>query len=133
AGGRSGAGESVMERLWPAERQAEPPADAANALQSLVSRLRGTLRQAGLGDGLIESTQAGYRLAVPADAVDAAVFEARARAGSRALAAGDAATATRLLREALAIWRGPALAHVAAEGLAAAPPAPPAEPPARAP
>src|SRR5215470_6102399 len=119
--GRSVPAYSLIERLWPPERQAEHPADAANALQSLVSRLRGTLRQAGLGDGLIESTQAGYRLAVPPDAVDAAAFEARARAGSRALAAGDAATAARLLREALAIWRGPALADVAAEDFAAAP------------
>ena len=107
--GRSVPAYSLIDRLWPPVRQTEHPADAANALQSLVSRLRGTLRQAGLGDGL-ESTQAGYRLAVPPDAVDAAAFEARARAGSRALAAGDAATAARLLREALAIWRGPALA-----------------------
>ena len=79
--GRSVPAYSLIERLWPPERDTERPADTANALQSLVSRLRGTLRQAGLGDGLIESTQAGYRLALPPDAVDAAAFEARARAG----------------------------------------------------
>ena len=109
--------QALIERLWPDER----PADAANALQSLVSRLRATLRQAGLGDGVIESSPAGYRLAVSPDAVDAMAFAAAVRAGSRALAAGDARGAARLLREALATWRGPALADVADEDFAAAP------------
>jgi DNA-binding SARP family transcriptional activator len=48
---------SLIARLWGDER----PADAANALQSLVSRLRGALRQAGLGDGVIASSPAGHR------------------------------------------------------------------------
>jgi predicted ATPase/DNA-binding SARP family transcriptional activator len=108
---------SLIGRLWPDER----PADAANALQSLVSRLRATLRQAGLGEDLIESSPAGYRLAAPPEAVDAMTFEARARAGGRALADGDPRTAAHLLREALSAWRGPALADVADEEFAAAP------------
>ena len=44
--GRVVSARSLIERLWPDER----PADAANALQSLVSRLRVALRQAGLPD-----------------------------------------------------------------------------------
>src|SRR5271165_4217388 len=44
-----------------------------------------------------------------------------ARAGGRALRAGDAPGAVPLLREALAAWRGPALADVAGEEFAAAP------------
>jgi DNA-binding SARP family transcriptional activator len=71
---------SLIARLWPDDR----PADAANALQSLVSRLRVTLRQAGIADGVLESSPAGYRLAVPPDAVDAIAFECRARAGAQA-------------------------------------------------
>uniref|UniRef100_UPI002616AF84 AfsR/SARP family transcriptional regulator n=1 Tax=Trebonia sp. TaxID=2767075 RepID=UPI002616AF84 len=58
----------LIERLWPGDRDGRP-ADAANALQSLVSRLRALLRRAGIGSGLVESSQAGYRLAVPAEAV----------------------------------------------------------------
>jgi predicted ATPase/DNA-binding SARP family transcriptional activator len=108
---------SLIGRLWPDER----PADAPNALQSLVSRLRATLRQASLGEDLIESSPAGYRLAVPPEAVDAMTFEAGARAGGRALADGDPRTAAHLLREALSAWRGPALADVANEEFAAAP------------
>jgi predicted ATPase/DNA-binding SARP family transcriptional activator len=115
--GRAVPANFLIGRLWPDER----PGDAANALQSLVSRLRATLRQAGLGEDLIESSLAGYRLAVPPEAVDAMTFEARARSGRRALAGGDPRTAARLLREALAAWRGPALADVAHEEFAAAP------------
>jgi predicted ATPase/DNA-binding SARP family transcriptional activator len=107
----------LIERLWGDDR----PADAANALQSLVSRLRGALRQGGLDAGLIESSPAGYRLAVARTDVDAVAFEARARFGSQALASGDTAEAARVLREALATWRGPALADVAGEDFAAAP------------
>ena len=115
--GRVVSARSLIERLWPQER----PTDAANALQSLVSRLRVALRRAGLPDGVLESTAVGYRLAASPAAVDALAFESQARAGGQALAGGDPATAARLLREALARWRGPALADVAGQEFAAAP------------
>ena len=115
--GRVVSARSLIERLWPQER----PTDAANALQSLVSRLRVALRRAGLPDGVLESTAVGYRLAASPAAVDALAFESQARAGAQALAGGDPATAARLLREALARWRGPALADVAGQEFAAAP------------
>ena len=108
---------ALIDRLWPAER----PGDAANALQSLVSRLRVALRQAGVPDGVVESSPAGYRLAVPPEAVDAAAFESQARAGSQALARGDARGAASLLRAALGQWRGSALTDVAGEAFAFAP------------
>ena len=119
AAGRPVPAHALIERLWP--EPDDRPVDAVNALQSLVSRLRAALRQAGVAESVLESSPAGYRLAVRPEAVDAAVFEAAARAGGRALAAGDAATAARLLREALGTWRGPALADVAGEEFAAAP------------
>ncbi|MFC5748005.1 BTAD domain-containing putative transcriptional regulator [Actinomadura rugatobispora] len=84
----------------------EPPAGAANALQSQVSRLR-----RGLGDAdLVEGHPAGYRLAVRREDVDVHRFE-RLVAEAR----GDAA----VLREALGLWRGPALAGLAAPFAAA--------------
>ncbi|MET8799860.1 BTAD domain-containing putative transcriptional regulator [Nocardia sp. NPDC004568] len=75
----------------------QPPADAANALQALVSRLRRLLP-----DGSLEGQAGGYRLTVRPGAVDAVRFEqlleeARGR---------DDAQRTRLLREALGLWRG---------------------------
>ena len=108
---------ALIERLWQDER----PADAANALQSLVSRLRQALRQAGMPEGVVESSPVGYRLAIPAEAVDAIAFEEQARAGSQALARGDAAAAASLLRTALNRWRGSALTDVAGEEFAFAP------------
>ncbi|GLY84182.1 ATP-binding protein [Actinoallomurus iriomotensis] len=91
----------------------EPPAGAANALQSQVSRLRRGLAAAGLAAGVVEFHAAGYRLAVEPDDVDVHRFERLAGEGRSALAAGDAARAVGLLREALELWRGPALADVA--------------------
>ena len=108
---------ALIGRLWPRER----PTDAANALQSLVSRLRTALRQAGVPEGVVESTPVGYRLAVPPEAVDAIAFESQARAGSQALAKGDAREAAGLLRAALSRWRGSALTDVAEEEFAFAP------------
>src|SRR5690349_5129632 len=108
---------SLIERLW----EDEPPANSGNALQSLVSRLRTALRQAAPGDQVIESHPAGYRLALAPDRIDAVAFEAQARDGGEALAAGDPATARRILREALGAWRGPALADVSAAPFASGP------------
>ncbi|MFF2570365.1 BTAD domain-containing putative transcriptional regulator [Streptomyces sp. NPDC058084] len=87
----------------------EPPAGAANALQSQVSRLRRVLP-----DGVaVEHSPAGYRLTgAGPDDVDALRFERLVREGARAGAAGDPVRAEGSLREALALWRGPALADV---------------------
>jgi DNA-binding SARP family transcriptional activator len=97
---------ALIDRLW-GDDPDRRPADAANALQSLVSRLRAALRDAGLDPGIVESSPVGYRLAIASQQVDATAFEQQARAGAQALAAGDAARAARILRAALALWRGP--------------------------
>jgi predicted ATPase/DNA-binding SARP family transcriptional activator len=95
-------------QIWPEE----PPANPGNALQTLVSRLRGELRRASL-DQLIESHPAGYRLAVRPDAVDVLDFQVLATRGRHALAEGDAREAATVLRSALATWRGQPLADAA--------------------
>jgi predicted ATPase/DNA-binding SARP family transcriptional activator len=95
-------------RLVDAVWEEDPPADQTHALQSLVSRLRGSLGQRDL----VASVPGGYRLAVDPQAVDAHHFEALAAAGRATLAGGDPEGAARTLREALALWRGPALADV---------------------
>jgi predicted ATPase/DNA-binding SARP family transcriptional activator len=82
-----------------------PSGDAANALQSQVSRLR-----RGLGEHApVELHPAGYRLAVDPGDVDAHRFQRLADEGRHALSAGDPTRARVLLREALGLWRGPAL------------------------
>ncbi len=91
--------------LWEADEQ---PADIANAIQSLVSRLRRTLPE----PALLESSPAGYRLRVAADDVDALRFAALARRAVEQDQGGDAATARAARREAAALWRGAALADL---------------------
>jgi predicted ATPase/DNA-binding SARP family transcriptional activator len=104
--------ESLADGLWPEDG----PTDPANALQSLVSRLRRALP----GEPAVRSVPGGYRLDVPPDAVDALRFERLAREGRQALKRGEAETAARLLREALGLWRGEVLAGAAQVPFAAA-------------
>jgi predicted ATPase len=100
--GRPVAAAALMGAVW-GERL---PVDGANALQTLVSRLRRALGDAAL----IGQSPAGYRLDVEPDDVDACRFERGADDGARALRAGDAQRALELLRPALVLWRGAALA-----------------------
>ncbi len=96
-----------------------PPHDAKHALQSQISRLRRALRAAGAQECL-ESSAAGYRLAIdPAD-VDAHRFVRLTEGARDASADRDPATAAALLDEAERMWRGAALADVADAPFAAA-------------
>jgi DNA-binding SARP family transcriptional activator/WD40 repeat protein len=84
-----------------------PPATARKTLQAYLTRLR-----ALLPPGAIESTPAGYRLVTGPDELDALRFEHLVARGHTALEA-DPITAARVLREALALWRGPAFGDLA--------------------
>ncbi|MEU5846215.1 BTAD domain-containing putative transcriptional regulator [Saccharopolyspora shandongensis] len=95
---------SLVDDLW----DGDPPAEAVNALHALVYRLRKALGDAGA----LESTGTGYRLAVPAENVDAHRFEELAARGRRELAAGAPGDAATSLGAALALCRGAALADV---------------------
>ena len=97
---------TLVDWIW-GER---PPSDAANALQRLVSRLR-----KALPEGLVEGQTDGYRLRVEPDAVDAVRFE---RLVGQARNDEDPRR-VRLLREALALWRGAAMQDVGLQDSAA--------------
>ncbi|MFD0854628.1 BTAD domain-containing putative transcriptional regulator, partial [Actinomadura adrarensis] len=87
---------SLIDWIW----GVQPPADASNALQRLVSRLRKVLP-----DGAVEGHPSGYRLVVEPDAVDAVRFERLV-----GQAGGDEGPGrVQLLREALELWRGGAM------------------------
>jgi predicted ATPase/DNA-binding SARP family transcriptional activator len=87
AGGQPVSTAALAEAVW----DYGPPADVANALQTLVSRARRALA----GAAAVEQSAAGYRLVISPDDVDALRFE-------RLVAEGAVAPA-------LALWRGPAL------------------------
>ncbi|MFE4611414.1 BTAD domain-containing putative transcriptional regulator [Streptomyces niveus] len=99
--GRPVSAHALVDGLW----GEEPPAEAANAVQALVSRLRKALRSAD-GGGLIDSVAGGYRLSVRADDVDAYRFEVLAARGRRDLAAGRLEEAATVLGTALGLWPG---------------------------
>jgi predicted ATPase/DNA-binding SARP family transcriptional activator len=92
---------SLVDWIW----GEHPPADATNALQRLVSRLR-----KALPDGVVEGQTDGYRLRVEPDAVDAVRFERLVIAGRARTE--DGSRRVRLLREALELWRGAAMQDV---------------------
>ncbi len=101
----------TTERLIEHLSGGEPSQSAANAVHVAVSRLRRVLR---CGDEeLLVTRPGGYVLSVGPDQLDAARFERLAEQGREAVAAGDPAAAAVRLREALALWRGPALADLA--------------------
>ncbi|MEJ8652478.1 BTAD domain-containing putative transcriptional regulator [Streptomyces sp. MS1.AVA.3] len=95
---------SLVDWIWGEQL----PADATNALQRLVSRLR-----KALPDGVVESRTDGYRLTVEPDAVDAVRFERLVIAGQACTE--DASRRVRLLREALDLWRGAAMQDIGLE------------------
>ena len=99
------------------------PARAVKRLQVAITRLRKALNADGAGAGAapaLRTATGGYRIAVAPGALDADVLQAHVRDGREALAAGEFARASGILREALALWRGPALADVAYEPFAQA-------------
>jgi DNA-binding SARP family transcriptional activator len=104
------------ERLALALWGQDAPDGATKTVQVHVSRLR-----RALGDtGLIATMPAGYCLRVCRDELDAARFERLVEDGRTALASGQPENAAALLREALLLWRGPALADLAGEPFAQA-------------
>jgi DNA-binding SARP family transcriptional activator len=104
--------ERIIDALW----GATPPPSAVKALHNAVSQVRRSL--ASDGDGPLRTERAGYVLLVAPGELDADRFEGLVDTARRSLAAGDAAPAAQQLREALALWRGPALADLAYEAFA---------------
>ena len=90
----------LIDELW----GEEPPGSAVTTVQVYVSRLRKLLP-----DGSLATRGSGYTLELEPDDLDLSRFE-RLTAEART---ADAERASRLLREALELWRGPALAEFA--------------------
>ena len=104
--------ERLIEELW----GEAPPPTAAKALNVHVSKLRKAL--ACNGHDVIATRPPGYALEVEPAQLDAARFERMLAAARAHVESGDAESAARLLRDALALWRGPALDGVEVESAA---------------
>jgi DNA-binding SARP family transcriptional activator/ABC-type branched-subunit amino acid transport system substrate-binding protein len=109
--------DALIDDLW----GESPPATAAKTLQAYVSRLRKAL--AGADDearteGRLETHAHGYVLRIAPDALDADAFQGLLEEGRQANARDEPKLAADRLRDALALWRGPALADLAYESFA---------------
>jgi DNA-binding SARP family transcriptional activator len=104
------------ERLALALWGQDAPSGVTKTVRVHVSRLR-----KALGDRVvIATTPAGYCLQMQPDELDATRFEQLVEDGARALDSGRSEHAAAVLREALSLWRGPALADLAFEPFASA-------------
>jgi DNA-binding SARP family transcriptional activator len=99
--------DGILDALW----AGEPPGSGATAVQVLVSRLRASL---GTGGAQLLTRAPGYVLRVEDGQLDLQRFERLVTAAEGEEPGG----AARALREALALWRGPALADLAYETFA---------------
>jgi DNA-binding SARP family transcriptional activator len=96
----------IVDELW----GDTPPASAVNLVQGAVSALRKVV-----GKDSITTRGSGYALRVLPDTLDLQRFERRAEEGSLALDDGHLDDAAAALGDALALWRGQALADLANE------------------
>jgi predicted ATPase/DNA-binding SARP family transcriptional activator/Tfp pilus assembly protein PilF len=96
----------IAEDLW----SGDPPPHSMATLRVYISRLRRVL---GPHAGALLTQAPGYRLNLDDDQLDAARFERLVLAADADMAAGRAEAAAVTLREALDLWRGPALSDVA--------------------
>jgi DNA-binding SARP family transcriptional activator len=100
----------LIDALW----EGRPPPAAESTLRGYVSHLRKALAP----DSPLTTRASGYQLTVNADSVDATRFERLLAEGRNLHRSGDHAAAADVLRAALGLWRGPALADFADESWA---------------
>jgi len=103
-----------VDRLGEVVFAGEPTPGAATTLRSYVARLRRVVECAGSGSRVV-TRPPGYMLEVGDEAFDVARFEGAVAVGRACLTRGDAAGASRVLREGLGLWRGGAYAEFADE------------------
>jgi DNA-binding NarL/FixJ family response regulator/DNA-binding SARP family transcriptional activator len=101
--------ERLMDELW----GESPPPTAKKAVNLYISQLRKTLTRNGLDP--IATEDGGYRFGVGADGLDAAHLRQLLANARDRVAAGELDAAAELLRETLALWRGPTLAGLQLE------------------
>jgi DNA-binding SARP family transcriptional activator len=110
ARGRQVSLDGLIDGLW----GQRPPRSAAGTIRTYVSRLRRCLEMqaGGQGDPLIESIGDGYALRLGSADLDLDAFERWLSEARAARLRHDMARQVRLLRDALGLWRGGALAGV---------------------
>src|SRR6266567_2394128 len=108
--------DELIDTVW-GER---PPPTVRQSLQNHVAALRRVIEQADTPAGqprALLTRDPGYLLQVGPDQIDLHRFRRMVDQGRAALEGSEPWTATKLLHEAVALWRGPVLADVVAAGV----------------
>ncbi|MDL4815557.1 AfsR/SARP family transcriptional regulator [Actinomadura opuntiae] len=106
--------EHLLDHMW-GDRLPDRP---RGALYSCVSRLRQWLDRHSPGSAeLLTTSSGGYVLELGPGRLDLLRFRALTREAAAAGERGDLAAQSAVLREALALWRGPVLANVRSDTL----------------
>jgi predicted ATPase/DNA-binding SARP family transcriptional activator len=113
AAGQVVSADRLADDLW----AGQPPPHYMATLRVYISRLR---RALGSGSGAVATSPPGYRIVLADGQLDAHRFEAMVTEAAADMTAGRPEAAAIRLREALALWRGPALSDVASFAFAQA-------------
>jgi DNA-binding SARP family transcriptional activator/tetratricopeptide (TPR) repeat protein len=90
------------------------PARGLTVIRTYVSRLRQTLEPGhAVSASIIRTVNGGYVMTPPAGGFDLSVFRRMSAEAEQKRTSGDLAAAAALLRDALALWHGEALAGIA--------------------
>jgi DNA-binding SARP family transcriptional activator len=108
------ASSQLVDSLWPEDKV---PLSARKIVQNSVWRLRRALSTNGGGSAALLSQPPGYLLRVEPEQTDVHNFHQRVEAGRARFAEGDLTAASLLLRQALELWRGPALVDLVESGI----------------
>lgn len=105
---------ALIDELW----REIPPKTARTTLQTYVCHLRKELTQitgftlAEVAETMLQTTQNGYRFVAESGQFDLEIYHRLQRAGREALETADFRAAVQYFRQALHLWRGPAVADV---------------------
>ncbi|NEA35988.1 BTAD domain-containing putative transcriptional regulator [Streptomyces sp. SID13031] len=91
----------IADALW----EGSPPRSATANIRTYVRALRGVLQEVGLA-AAIDTSAAGYSIAVGVDELDASLFESLLAEGGHLRDAGDKREAMLVLSRAYSLWRG---------------------------
>jgi DNA-binding SARP family transcriptional activator/tetratricopeptide (TPR) repeat protein len=99
-------------RLVAAVWESDPPSSSRVQVQICVSAVRRVLLEGRLGGDRVRTAADGYLIRVGPEELDSSVFQRKVREARKLAAADDAMEAAGMLRDALDLWRGPALSDL---------------------
>jgi DNA-binding SARP family transcriptional activator len=100
--------DALIEKVW----NGHPPSTARTQVAIAIATLRKVFRTAGWDQETIITATPGYMLSLVDESLDAQRFERLVAEGTRLEAENRVPDAATALRDALALWRGPALGGV---------------------